>query len=106
LLVNAHKDITINSGVVIANTYSGTFGANDIPVLLALRADATGINNSGSFTNNGTINFSGSNGAVSIFYDRAVYGGSYTAGTQTVKSGWTRPTNLSISTQFTAYQLV
>lgn len=106
LLVNAHKDITINSGVVIANTYSGTFGANDIPVLLALRADATGINNGGSFTNNGTINFSGSNGAVSIFYDRAIYGGSYTAGTQTAKSGWTAPTNLSLSSQFTAYQLV
>lgn len=106
LIVNAYRNITINSGVTITNTYTGTFGASEIPVLLTLRADAAGINNGGDFINNGTINFSGSRGAVSMYYDRAVHGGSYTAGTQTANGSWTAPANRSVNTQFTAYQLV
>ena len=38
LMVDAYKDVIINSGVTISNTYSGTFGSTAIPVLLGLRA--------------------------------------------------------------------
>ncbi|MFZ8477498.1 hypothetical protein ACO1MN_14665, partial [Staphylococcus aureus] len=59
--------ITINSGVTISNTYTGSSFSAAMPVVLVLRADsAAAVNGSGvstnsyGVTNNGTINMSAS----------------------------------------------
>ena len=108
LTLDAYKDIIINSGVTISNTYSGSLTGATLPVLLALRADASGINNGGSVTNNGTIDFSGSTGAISIFTDNASYGGTgfVNNGSVLTNASWAAPTNYSVSNQLTSYQLV
>ena len=111
LLLSAAGGITISSGATISNTYTGgTFGAGSIPVVLALRADSTSaVNASGVSTNNygvtnlGTIDMSGSSGAVSIFNDS---GFTTANGVETANGSWTAPSNRSVSGQFTTYKLV
>ena len=108
LTLDAYKNIIINPGVTISNSYAGVTTGATLPVFLVLRADATSINNGGSVTNSGTIDFSGSTGAVSIFVDNATYGGTgYTNNGSVLMNGsWAAPTNASISSQVTAYNLV
>jgi filamentous hemagglutinin family protein len=92
LTLNSYRDIDINSGVTIANTGAGN---------LVLRADATGLGTgSVNFNGTGKVDFSGSTGLVSIFYDP--------------QFGYVFPlnyapfvlTNGAASNQFVAYMLV
>ena len=116
LTLSAAGGIAIDAGASITNTYNtvnGTFGAGSIPVVLALRVDNGSVNGQGTaagssygVTNNGTINMSGSSGAVSIFNDW-----NFTAvnGTQTANGSWAAATyalNDTVSSQFTTYKLV
>ncbi len=113
LALNAATNVVVNG--TITNTYAntGSYGALTIPVQLVLRADMFGTNstNNGSVTNNGTINFSSSTGAISVFIDRSTYGGSFTQGTINQNSNWstwaaTNLTNQTVSTQLTTYSLI
>ena len=108
LTLDAYKSIIINNGVTITNSYGASLTGATLPVLLALRADASGINNGGSVTNNGTIDFSASTGAVSIFTDNTSYGGTgyINNGTVSTNSSWVAPTNASVSSQVTSYNLI
>jgi filamentous hemagglutinin family protein len=90
----AYRDVSIGSGATIANQGAGN---------LSLRADATGIDNGGSVTNNGTLDWSKSTGALSAFYDM---NGTYVAGTQLSNPAWTAPAFSGLVTQITAYKLV
>ena len=59
--LSAYRNIIVNSGVVIANTGAGS---------LSLRADESGIGiGTVSFLGTGKVDFSGSTGLVSIFYN-------------------------------------
>ncbi|MFL9964119.1 hypothetical protein PQR02_24250 [Paraburkholderia sediminicola] len=68
-----------------------------------LAADAASIHNSGSVANHGTIDWSGSTGAVSSFYDM---NGSYSPGTILANSAWTAAPYSGLVTQATGYKLV
>jgi hypothetical protein len=82
------------SDVTIANKGAGN---------LALRADSTAIDNGGSVTNQGTIDWSASTGIVSALYDM---NGTYTPGTIKSNSAWSAAPFSGLVTQVTAYQLV
>ncbi|WP_041735647.1 filamentous hemagglutinin N-terminal domain-containing protein [Paraburkholderia atlantica] len=92
-LVAAHN-LTIASGTTLSNSGSGN---------LSLRADGAGIDNSGSVANQGKIDWSGSTGLVSAFYDM---NGSYSPGTIVANSAWTAAPYSGLVTQVTAYKLV
>lgn len=94
LTLAAYRDVSIGSGATIANQGAGN---------LNLRADATGINNGGSVTNNGTLDWSKSTGALSAFYDM---NGTYVARTQLSNPAWRPPPLSGLVTQITAYRLV
>ena len=104
LTLSAHRNVVVNDGVTIANTGSGN---------LVLRADSDGVGvGTVSFgtTGSGKIDFSGSTGSVSIFYNPAdnPVGGTLTTFFDTfnrpdgvVGNGWTdapdnTPSNLII----------
>jgi len=70
---------------------------------LTLRADAASVNNGGSITNNGTIDWSQSTGTVSALYDM---NGSYTPGTLLANCAWVAPDYSGLVTQITGYKLV
>lgn len=70
---------------------------------LTLRADAASVNNGGSITNNGTIDWSQSTGTVSALYDMD---GSYSPGTVLANSAWVAPDYSGLVTQITGYKLV
>jgi len=92
LTLNAYRDIDVNTGVTIANTGAGN---------LVLRADATG-NGVGTVSFNGTghVDFSGSTGTVSIFYDPQFgYVFPLNYGTSVQANG-------AVPNQLTAYMLV
>ena len=92
LSLNAHRNITINNGVFIANT-----GAGD----LNLRADATGTGvGTVTFLGSGSANWTGSSGAVEIFYNPAT---DYTAPTNYALFV---QTNAPVQGQLAAYMLV
>jgi filamentous hemagglutinin family protein len=94
LTLNASHSVSIGSLATIGNTGAGN---------LTLRADAGSVNNSGSVTNGGTIDWSQSTGTVSAFYDM---NGTYTGGTIRSNPDW-RPADYSgLKTQLTAYKLV
>ena len=76
LTLAAYRNVSIGSGTKIANQGAGN---------LSLRADATGIDNGGSVTNHGTLDWSKSTGALSAFYDM---NGTYVAGTQLSNAAW------------------
>jgi filamentous hemagglutinin family protein len=94
LSLAAYRNVSVAQGVTIANKGAGN---------LSLRADASGIDNGGSIANQGTLDWSGSTGAVSAFYDM---NGGYVAGTQRTNSAWTPGPYSGLRTQATAYKLV
>jgi filamentous hemagglutinin family protein len=94
LTLAAYRDVSIGSGAKIANQGAGN---------LSLRADATGINNGGSVTNHGTLDWSKSTGALSAFYDM---NGTYVAGTRMSNPAWRPPAFSGLVTQITTYRLV
>ncbi len=103
LTLNAFRNIQISDNVTISNTGAGS---------LTLRADSTGTGAGTVAFNQATsgsrINFTGSTGRVSIFYNPV---GGYTAPTNFTpagQGGGTRgvTTNGAIPNQFTAYMLV
>ena len=94
LTLAAYRNVSIGSGTKIANQGAGN---------LSLRADATGIDNGGSVTNHGTLDWSKSTGALSAFYDM---NGTYVAGTQLSNAAWAAPAFSGLVKQITAYRLV
>ncbi|SAK58002.1 filamentous hemagglutinin-like protein [Caballeronia catudaia] len=94
LTLGAAHGVTIVPGATIANTGNGN---------LTLRADAGGIDNGGSVTNGGTIDWSKSGGIVSALYDM---NGTYAPGTLLTNSGWTAAPYSGLVTQAIGYRLV
>lgn len=94
LALNAYHSVSLAPGVTIANKGTGN---------LTLRADSTAIDNGGSVTNQGTIDWSASTGIVSALYDM---NGTYTPGTINSNSAWSAAPFSGLVTQVTAYQLV
>ena len=95
LTLAAYRNITINNGVTISNTYNVAVGAGN----LNLRADVTGTGvGTVTFLGNSKIDFSRSGGLISIFYnpsvnppDSVVNSTSYVNPTETYSthlSGW------------------
>ncbi|WP_250494828.1 filamentous hemagglutinin N-terminal domain-containing protein [Caballeronia sp. GAWG1-1] len=94
LTLDAGHSVTIAPGATIANTGAGS---------LTLRADASAVDNGGSVTNRGTLDWSHSTGIVSALYDMT---GSYTPGTVHGNASWSAAPFSGLLTQVTAYQLV
>ena len=94
LTLNAYHSIALGPNATIANKGSGN---------LTLRADATSIDNGGSVTNQGIIDWSASTGIVSALYDM---NGTYTPGTIKSNSAWSAAPFSGLLTQVTAYQLI
>ncbi|MDR7010083.1 two-partner secretion domain-containing protein [Paraburkholderia strydomiana] len=94
LSLNVAHSLTVSPGVTLSNQGSGA---------LTLRADAASVNNGGSITNNGTIDWSQSTGTVSALYDMI---GSYSPGTVLANSAWVAPDYSGLVTQITDYKLV
>jgi filamentous hemagglutinin family protein len=94
LTLDAHHSLTIGAAAKLKNTGSGN---------LTLRADSAAIDNGGSVTNNGTVDWSASKGIVSAFYDM---NGSYTPGKLLANTSWTSPSSSGLATQITGYKLV
>ncbi|MFM0218757.1 MULTISPECIES: two-partner secretion domain-containing protein [Paraburkholderia] len=94
LSLAAYHDVSIAPGVTLKNSGSGN---------LTLRADASGIDNSGSIVNRGTLDWSASTGIVSALYDM---NGSYSPGTVLTNSAWTAAPYSGLLTQATAYKLI
>ena len=94
LSLAAFRNVTVAPATTIRNTGSGN---------LSLRADATGIDDEGSVTNRGSLDWSGSTGLVSSFYDM---NGGYCPGTILSNSAWTAMPYSGLVTQVTGYKLV
>nr|WP_116137567.1 filamentous hemagglutinin N-terminal domain-containing protein [Trinickia diaoshuihuensis] len=94
LKLNAFGSIAVDQGVTIGNRGGGN---------LTLRADTTGIDNKGSVTNNGTIDWSHGTGIVSALYDM---NGKYAPGTVLANRAWAPAAGSGLLTQITGYQLV
>ncbi|MEW9587041.1 filamentous hemagglutinin N-terminal domain-containing protein [Paraburkholderia sp. DGU8] len=90
----AFRNVAIAPATTIKNTGSGN---------LALRADAASIDNAGSVANQGTIDWSGSTGIVSLLHDM---NGTYSPGTLIGNASWTAPVYSGLLTQITGYRLV
>jgi filamentous hemagglutinin family protein len=94
LTLAAYHSITIEAAAKLKNCGTGN---------LTLRADSTAIDNGGSVTNNGTIDWSASKGIVSAFYDM---NGTYAPGKLLANKAWSSPTYSGLVTQITGYKLV
>ncbi|MGF6936512.1 filamentous hemagglutinin family protein [Paraburkholderia sp. UCT70] len=94
LTLAAYRNVSVTSGTTIANDGAGN---------LILRADATGVDNGGSVSNLGTVDWSKSAGIVSLLYDM---NGRYSPGTLLGNASWTAPAYSGLVTQITAYKLV
>jgi filamentous hemagglutinin family protein len=94
LTLGAYHSLTIEGAAKLKNTGSGD---------LTLSADSKAIDNGGSVTNHGTVDWSASNGIVSAYYDM---NGSYSPGTLLANASWTSPAYSGLVTQITAYKLV
>ncbi|MGF6916778.1 hypothetical protein OKW28_000951 [Paraburkholderia sp. 40] len=94
LTLAAYRDVSVANGTTIANSGAGN---------LTLRADASGIDNSGSVVNGGTVDWSKSTGIVSALYDM---NGSFSPGTLVSNATWQAPLYSGLVTQITGYQLV
>ncbi|WP_277189238.1 filamentous hemagglutinin N-terminal domain-containing protein [Caballeronia sp. BR00000012568055] len=94
LTLGAAHNVSVAQNAGIANTGAGN---------LTLRADAGGIDNGGSVSNAGSIDWSKSTGIVSALYDM---NGTYAPGTLLSNSGWTAAPYSGQVTQITAYKLV
>lgn len=95
LVLDAGHGVTIDRGATIAHQS----GSGD----LTLRADMNGVDNGGSVTNAGKIDWSKSTGLVSALYDM---NGSYTPGALLSNTQWTPQRYSGAVTQITAYKLV
>lgn len=94
LTLSAYRSLTIAAGQQIANAGAGN---------LMLRADANGLDNGGSVTNRGAIDWSQSLGTVAALYDM---NGTYTRGMQIGNSAWTPSPDSGLRSQITGYALV
>jgi filamentous hemagglutinin family protein len=94
LMLGAYGSIIVDAGSAIRNRGAGN---------LTLRADAKGIDNQSVVANKGTIDWSGSTGIVSAFYDM---NGAYTPGALLTNATWAPPTGSALAAQITGYQLV
>ena len=94
LTLGAYRSLTIDAATRLKNCGSGN---------LTLRADSQAIDNGGSVTNNGTVDWSKSQGIVSVLYDM---NGTYRPGTLLSNASWTAPAYSGLSTQITSYKLV
>ena len=92
LTLAAYSSVTVNA--TLKNTGSGN---------LTLHADSTAIDNGGSVTNDGIVDWSASKGSVSAFYDM---NGSYTPGKLLANASWTSPAYSGLVKQITGYKLV
>jgi filamentous hemagglutinin family protein len=92
LILGAYSSVIIEAN--LKNTGSGN---------LTMRADSTAIDNGGSVTNNGIVDWSASKGSVSAFYDM---NGSYTPGKLLANASWTSPAFSGLVKQITGYKLV
>ncbi|MGN6081929.1 two-partner secretion domain-containing protein [Trinickia sp.] len=91
LTLGAYRSIAIDTGKWISNQGAGN---------LTVRADATGIDNHGSVTNNGALNWQYSTGTVNVLYDM---NGAYT-GPQFENLG--PPRSVTGVSQMNIYELV
>ncbi|WP_158244243.1 two-partner secretion domain-containing protein [Trinickia dabaoshanensis] len=94
LTLGAYRSLTIEPSAKLSNTGNGN---------LILRADAQAIDNGGSITNNGTVDWSASQGAVSLLHD---INGFYVPGTLSTNAAWTPPVDSGLATQITRYKLI
>ncbi len=94
LTLAAYRNVSIGAGATLANQGTGS---------LVLRADATGLDNGGSVTNGGTIDWSASKGTLRAYYDM---NGSYTPGKLQLNPGWQTAFSADAAGQQTSYQLV
>lgn len=94
LTLGAYRSLTIDAAAQLKNQGTGD---------LTLRADVQGIDNGGSVTNNGTVDWSASNGIVGLFYDM---NGTYSPGKLLANASWTSPLYSGLVTQIAGYQLV
>jgi len=94
LTLAAAHNVTIAPNVRLSNTGSGA---------LTLRADASGIDNGGSVTNQGTLDWSRSTGTIAALYDMT---GRYSAGTVRTNGSWSPAPYSGLLTQATGYRLV
>jgi hypothetical protein len=94
LTLGAYHSLTIEAAASLKNCGAGN---------LTLRGDSQAIDNGGSITNNGSVDWSASHGIVSAFYDM---NGTYTPGTMLANTSWTSPAYSGLVTQITGYKLV
>jgi filamentous hemagglutinin family protein len=94
LTLGAAHSVTTARNVTVKNTGSGN---------LMLRADANAVDNGGSVTNNGKIDWSASTGIVNALYDM---NGSYKAGTIRTNAAWHAAPYSGLVTQASGYRLV
>ena len=94
LALNAYHSVTVAPNVTLANTGAGN---------LTLRADVNALDNGGSVTNRGTLDWRGSTGIVAALYDMT---GSYTPGTIDTNAAWSAASFSGLVTQVTGYQLI
>ncbi|WP_240324473.1 filamentous hemagglutinin N-terminal domain-containing protein [Trinickia diaoshuihuensis] len=94
LTLTSARSLTLEKGVTIRNSGGGN---------LELRADSGARDIGGGIVNNGTIDWSASNGYVRMFYDM---NGTYSPGKQLTNPLWYPGSLSGLLTQFTAYQLV
>ncbi len=94
LALNAGHSILIGPATTLSDTGAGN---------LTLRADSKGVDNHGSITNAGTIDWSRSTGFVAALYDS---NGRYTPGTVRTNAAWAAAPFSGLKTQVTAYRLV
>ncbi|MGN6315718.1 two-partner secretion domain-containing protein [Trinickia sp.] len=94
LTLGAYHSLTIEEGAKIANRGAGN---------LMLRADASSIDNGGSVTNGGIVDWSKSTGIATALYDM---NGSYTPGTMLANPAWAASPYSGLVTQITGYRLV
>lgn len=94
LTLGAYHSLTIEAAADLKNCGNGN---------LTLRADAGAIDNGGSITNKGTVDWSASRGIVNLFYDM---NGSYEPGRLLANATWTPAAYSGLVTQITGYRLV
>lgn len=94
LTLGAYHSLTIEAAAKLKNDGSGN---------LTLRADAQAIDVGGSITNKGTVDWSTSQGTVSLFHDM---NGTYAAGNLLSNGSWTAPGDSGLVSQITSYKLV
>jgi filamentous hemagglutinin family protein len=94
LTLDAYRSLTIEAAAYLKNSGTGN---------MTLRADSSAIDNGGSITNNGTVDWSTSTGIVSALYDM---NGTYAPGKMSSNASWIAPSQSGLLTQITGYRLV